>query len=191
MRQAIEEGFILDVLRQLRHLRDVLRKLGQRSNRRRPGGRQGQGQGGAGPVRGAAPAPAGAEGRDDRRALPRDSPRRLGGRAKAMVVTAVPRARACEYYQAHHASTSTRAYTDCGVLVAFSGTLDDLDGERVHRGAAQRVLRGAAAGDVRLRQADDHAGRRGRASTSSWSSPRSTRPASTSRCCTTCTSTRS
>ncbi|MBO2458548.1 type I restriction endonuclease subunit R [Actinomadura violacea] len=47
---------------------------------------------------------------------------RLGGRAKAMVVTPL-RADALELYQAIRTYVDERGFTDCGALVAFSGTL--------------------------------------------------------------------
>ncbi len=49
---------------------------------------------------------------------------RLGGRAKAMVVT-TGREHALGLYQAIRAYVGLRGYTDCGTLVAFSGKLED------------------------------------------------------------------
>jgi len=49
---------------------------------------------------------------------------RLGGRAKAMVVTS-SRQHAFDLYQAILAYVDDRGYTDCGILVAFSGPLKD------------------------------------------------------------------
>jgi len=51
---------------------------------------------------------------------------RLGGRAKAMVVTR-SREHAVRLYQAIRSYIAMRAFTDCGTLVAFSGTIK-LDG---------------------------------------------------------------
>jgi type I restriction enzyme R subunit len=48
---------------------------------------------------------------------------RLGGRAKAMVVTS-SRQHALDLYQAIRSYVTLRGYTDCGTLVAFSGQLD-------------------------------------------------------------------
>ena len=50
--------------------------------------------------------------------------RRLGGRAKAMVVT-TGRKDALGLYQAIRRYVELRSYQDCGTLVAFSGHLDD------------------------------------------------------------------
>ena len=52
---------------------------------------------------------------------------RLGGRAKAMVVT-TGRKHALDLYQAIRTYVELRGYTDCGTLVAFSGSLKDEDG---------------------------------------------------------------
>jgi type I restriction enzyme, R subunit len=49
---------------------------------------------------------------------------RLGGRAKAMVVTG-SRQHALSLYQAIRREVELHGYTDCGTLVAFSGTLKD------------------------------------------------------------------
>ncbi|MET8004223.1 type I restriction endonuclease subunit R [Nonomuraea glycinis] len=49
---------------------------------------------------------------------------RLGGRARAMVVTS-GRQHALDLYQAIRTYVSLRGYTDCGTLVAFSGQLKD------------------------------------------------------------------
>ncbi|CAM5312570.1 type I restriction endonuclease subunit R [Streptomyces badius] len=49
---------------------------------------------------------------------------RLGGRAKAMVVTS-SRQHALDLYQAIRAYVTLRGYKDCGALVAFSGQLKD------------------------------------------------------------------
>ncbi|WP_432931967.1 type I restriction endonuclease subunit R [Microbispora sp. CA-135349] len=49
---------------------------------------------------------------------------RLGGRAKAMVVTS-SRQHALDLYQAIRSYVALRGYTDCGTLVAFSGQLKD------------------------------------------------------------------
>ncbi|APU20059.1 type I restriction endonuclease subunit R [Actinoalloteichus sp. GBA129-24] len=49
---------------------------------------------------------------------------RLGGRAKAMVVTG-SRQHALDLYQAMRSHIELRGYTDCGTLVAFSGRLTD------------------------------------------------------------------
>ncbi|TDB91038.1 type I restriction endonuclease subunit R [Actinomadura sp. KC216] len=49
---------------------------------------------------------------------------RLGGRAKAMVVTS-SRQHALDLYQAIRRYVDDRGYTDCGTLIAFSGTLKD------------------------------------------------------------------
>ncbi|MDI3417947.1 type I restriction endonuclease subunit R [Streptomyces luteolus] len=56
------------------------------------------------------------------------SARRLGGRARAMVVTP-SREHAVRLYQAIRAYVEQHGYTDCGTLVAFSGTLtlDDIE----------------------------------------------------------------
>ena len=98
MRQAIEEGFILDVLANYTTY-DTYWQI-EKAIRGRPGVRVGEGHGGDRPVRDAAPAQPGAEGRDHRRALPRSTPRsKIGGQAKAMVVTS-SRLHAVRYKQA-------------------------------------------------------------------------------------------
>jgi type I restriction enzyme R subunit len=53
---------------------------------------------------------------------------RLGGRAKAMVVT-TGRQHALDLYQAIRSYVDLREYADCGVLVAFSGSLKDKNSE--------------------------------------------------------------
>jgi type I restriction enzyme R subunit len=52
---------------------------------------------------------------------------RLGGRAKAMIVTG-SRAHALGLYQAIRNYVTLRGFTDCGTLVAFSGYLEDESG---------------------------------------------------------------
>ena len=72
MRQAIEEGYILDVLANYLtyetkwRLRNAAVEQAE-SAHRQPGGGRGEGEGEAGPVRRAAPDVAGAEGEADRR----------------------------------------------------------------------------------------------------------------------------
>src|SRR5690606_14361474 len=51
---------------------------------------------------------------------------RIGGKAKAMVVTA-SRLHAVRYRQAFDKYIAERGYSDVRALVAFSGTVEDLD----------------------------------------------------------------
>ena len=73
---------------------------------------------------------------------------RLGGRAKAMVVTR-SREHAVRLYQAIRAYADGASSLTARALVAFSGTLT-LEDIRLHRAEAQRVLRAGASGSLRL-----------------------------------------
>ena len=97
MRQAIEEGFILDVLANYTTYETYFQI--DKAIADDPELRQAQGEGGDRPVRVAARAQPGPEGRDHRRALPRPRRQAIGGKAKAMVVTA-SRLHAVRYKQA-------------------------------------------------------------------------------------------
>ena len=103
---------------------------------------------------------------------------KIGGKAKAMVVTSVAPARRplqAGARRVHPRQGLRRRARARRVLRARS--IDD--GRRVHRAGHERLPRGA----------DGRAVRRA-TTTRCSSSPRSTRPASTSRCCTRCTWTR-
>ena len=104
--------------------------------------------------------------------------KKIGGQAKAMVVTSSPPARRPLQARDRRATSPRRATRTSHALVAFSGT--------VHR-RRRRVHR---AGDERLPRVADRRNGSRRTTTRCWSSPRSSRPASTSRCCTRCTWTR-
>ena len=101
---------------------------------------------------------------------------KIGGQAKAMVVTG-SRAHAVRYKQEFDKYIAEKGYTEIKTLVAFSGTVRARRGRRVHRGRDEH----AASGRKNCRSGSR------RTSSRSCSSPRSTRPASTSRCCTRCT----
>ena len=123
MRQAIEEGFILDVLANYTTYQTFWRI--EKATEDDPEYDAKQGPPGDRPVRQPAPVPPGAEGRDHRRALPRSTPpRRCGGLAKAMVVTS-SRLHAVRYKQAIDKYIKAKGYTDIKTLVAFSGKIDD------------------------------------------------------------------
>ena len=110
---------------------------------------------------------------------------KIGGRAKAMVVTR-SRLHAVRYKQAIDAYIAAKGYDHgpgrIAALVAFSGHCrrPERPDRQLHRADDERVRRRASC-------------RSGSPPTSTRcsSSRRSTRPASTSRCCTPCTSTRS
>ena len=113
---------------------------------------------------------------------------RLGGRAKAMVVT-TGRQHALDLYQAIREWDDELPGCGFGVLVAFSGTLKD---EHSDLEFTEAQLNGFPEGQLPDRfgyvKADDPAAAtRSRPSTGSWSWPTSTRPGSTSRCCARCT----
>jgi type I restriction enzyme, R subunit len=128
MRQAIDEGFILDVLRNYLTYQTYwrLRNAAVEEASRQVDPRKAK----ATLVRAAELHPTSLE---QRAQIIVDHFRehamgRLGGRAKAMVVTR-SREHAVRLYQAIRAYTDRREFTDCAALVAFSGTLtlDDLD----------------------------------------------------------------
>ena len=164
---------------QLRHLRDVL-AASRRPIADDPEYDTAQGRGGDRPVRVAAPTQPGPEGRDHRRALPRSTPpRKIGGRAKAMVVTS-SRLHAVRYKQAidalHRRARLRRRRRARRVLrhgrSTTASTFTEAGHERLPRD--RRPPRSSTPTSTRC-----------------WSWPRSSRPGSTSRCCTRCTSTRS
>ena len=177
MRQAIEEGFILDVLANYTTYKTYCRL--EKAIDDDPEYDDAQGAARDRAVRDAAPAQPRAEGRDHRRALPRAHARtKIGGRGQGDGRDELAPARGALQAGDRRATSPSTATTTSHALVAFSGTVDD-DGRRVHRAEHERLPRVADRRAVR------------RATTtrcSSW--PRSSRPASTSRCCTRCTSTR-
>ena len=122
MRQAIDEGFILDVLRNYLTYRTYwrLRNAAVEEASRQVDPRKAK----ARLVRAAELHPTSQE---QRAQIIVDHFRehamgRLGGRAKAMVVTR-SREHAVKLYQAIRAYADRREFTDCAALVAFSGTL--------------------------------------------------------------------
>ena len=106
-----------------------------------------------------------------------------------MVVT-TGRQHAFDLYQAIRKYDRTLRGCGFGVLVAFSGPLKD---EHTELEFTEAQLNGFPEGQlpeqVRVREGSmTRRRRRGtRTSTGSWSSPTSTRPGSTSRCCAGCT----
>ena len=116
MRQAIEEGFILDVLQHYTTYKTYYR-LSQ-GHRGRPRFDRKQGDPGHRPVRQPAPAQPRPEDRGDGRALPQLHRKKIGGRAKAMVVTR-SRLHAVRYKQAFDRYLADKGCNDVGVLVAF------------------------------------------------------------------------
>ena len=108
---------------------------------------------------------------------------KIGGRAKAMVVTG-SRLHAVRYKQEFDRQIKEKGYTDIKTLVAFSGTVEDPDAPGVsytepdmNRDSARPAHpREGIAGQVCRPR-----------STSCYWSPKNTRPASISRCCTRCT----
>ena len=133
MRQAIEEGFILDVLKNYTTYKTLL-PAGEGDRGRPEGGRSRRPQG-AGAVHEPAPAQHRAEDRGDGRALPRSTSRTRSAAGRRRWWSP---ARACTPCATSRRSTSTsreKGYSDIGVLVAFSGTVQRPDvGRRVHRG---------------------------------------------------------
>ena len=126
MRQAIEEGFILDVLQHYIDYDAYYRLVKQAEDdpevSQAPHGR------GAGEVHDPPPAQHRPEDRGDHRALPQPrAPPYRNGRAKAMVVTS-SRLHAVRYMQAFQRYiAAARAIDDVRPLVAFSGTVRDPD----------------------------------------------------------------
>ena len=107
----------------------------------------------------------------------------LGGRAKAMVVTS-SRLHAVRYKLAFERYIAENGYTDIRPLVAFSGTVQRPgDGPRVHRARHEHRCRDAASRSAR----GSCPSASSRPTTRSCWSRTSTRPASTSRCCARCT----
>ena len=181
MRQAIEEGFILDVLANYTTYATYYRLANDRAGR--PGGAGRARHGRARRFVSLHPTNLDAEGRDHRRALPRARRHRIGGRAKAMVVTR-SRLHAVRTSRRSTPTSTSKGYapgrTPLRALVAFSRHARRCARRGLHRGDDERVLGVAAAEEVR------------RATTTRcWWWRRSTRPGSTSRCCTRCTWTRS
>ena len=122
MRQAIEEGFILDVLANYTTYKTYYRP--DQGRRGRPRGREEAGRQGARPLHEPAPLQHRPEDRGDGRALPRRTratrsaagPRRWWSRARACTPCATSR-RSTRYL-------ADKGYTDIKTLVAFSGEVD-------------------------------------------------------------------
>ena len=108
---------------------------------------------------------------------------RLGGRAKAMVVTS-SRLHAVRYKLAFERYIAENGYTDIRPLVAFSGTVRDPDTglEYTEPGMNTDVVTGKPISE----SAASRSASTRRTTRCCWSRT-STRPASTSRCCTRCT----
>ena len=109
---------------------------------------------------------------------------RLGGRAKAMVVTS-SRLHAVRYKLAFDRYIAENGYTDIRPLVAFSGTVRDPDTgiEYTEPGMNTDIVTGKPISEAQLPERFDSPDYQ-----FCWSRT-STRPGSTSRCCTRCTST--
>ena len=73
---------------------------------------------------------------------------KIGGRGKAMVVTR-SRLHAVRYKKAFEDVIAAKGYTGLGVLVAFSGTVND-DGDEVTRGRHEWLRRGRASRPLRV-----------------------------------------
>ena len=193
MKQAIEEGYILDVLANYItydtkwRLRNAAVEQAE-SALANPEVDERKARAKLRALRRIAPDVAAAEGQADRRGLPGLMTGRLGGRAKAMVVT-TGRQHALDLYQAIRKFDDELPGCGFGVLVAFSGTLKD---EHTELEFTEAQLNGFSEGQLPDKfgyvKLDDPAAAAGtRTSTGSWSSPTSTRPGSTSRCCARCT----
>ena len=181
MRQAIEEGFILDVLRNYTPYKLAFRLAHGGKEMRRQRGRTQRGAEGHHALGAAAPVQHRAEGADRRRALPRErraAARRQGqgdGRLRAASRRCAGSWRIDKYIQ-------ERGYK-IGTLVAFSGEVDDAESGPDPFTETQQDAEPELQGPRHAR------GVQGRASIKSCSSPTSSRPASTSRCSAACTST--
>ena len=127
MRQAIEEGFIHDVLANYTTYETYFRL--EKALADDPRYETAQGPRGDRPVRTLHEHNLDAEGRDRRRALPRPRRRKIGGQAKAMVVCS-SRLHAVRFCQALRRYVAEHGY-DLGVLVAFSGAVDVNGGDPV------------------------------------------------------------
>ena len=125
MRQAIEEGFILDVLANYTTYQTFWKI--EKAIADDPEYDADEGAAGDRPVRHPAPAQPRPEGRDHRRALPRSTPRqKIGGQAKAMVVTS-SRLHAVRYKQAidtYIAEQGLRRHQDAGRVLRARSTTD-------------------------------------------------------------------
>ncbi|ONI88838.1 restriction endonuclease subunit R [Saccharothrix sp. ALI-22-I] len=129
MRQAIEEGFILDVLRNYVTYKTYWRLTGGDDGREVD-----ERKASAALARFAVLSSASLQQRAEIivEHFIKHTRGRLGGRAKAMVVTR-SREHAVKLYRKIKAYVDMRGYQDCGVLVAFSGELkvDNLDSDTV------------------------------------------------------------
>lgn len=129
MRQAIEEGFILDVLRNYVTYKTYWRLTGGDDGREVD-----ERKASAALARFAELSPTSLQQRAEIivEHFIKHTRGRLGGRAKAMVVTR-SREHAVKLYRKIKSYVEMRGYTDCGVLVAFSGELkvDNLDSDVV------------------------------------------------------------
>ncbi|GLY52371.1 DEAD/DEAH box helicase family protein [Lentzea sp. NBRC 102530] len=128
MRQAIEEGFILDVLRNYVTYKTYWRLVGDDDHE------VDQRKASAALARFAVLSPNSLEQRAELivEHFVKHTRGRLGGRAKAMVVTR-SREHAVKLYRKIKAYADMRGYEGCGVLVAFSGEVkvDNLDSDKV------------------------------------------------------------
>ena len=118
MRQAIEEGFIMDVLANYTTYQTFWKI--EKATEQDPEYDAKQGPPGHRTLRQPAPVPPGAEGRDHRRALPQHTSKEIGGLAKAMVVTS-SRLHAVRYKQTIDKYIKAKGYAEIRTLVAFSG----------------------------------------------------------------------
>ena len=178
MKQAIQEGFILDVLQELHAGRQLLQA--RQDGRGRPGVRHQAGPEEAAPLRREPRPRHPAQGRDHGRPLPRAGDRaraRSAAQARAMVVTSGIE-RAIQYYHAIRDYLAERK-SPYQAIVAFSGE---------HEYGGVKVTEASLNGFPSNADRRPH---RRRTRTASSSAPTSSRPATTSRCCTRCTWTRS
>ena len=149
MRQAIEEGFILDVLAVLHDLQDLLadREGRQRTTRLRGA----EGPAGHRPVRVRCTRPTSPRRPRSSSSTSAPTPRtKIGGKAKAMVVTS-SRLHAVRYKQAIDAYIAKKGYTDLRTLVAFSGRVIDDKGTDLHRAGHERLPESRDRGALRHR----------------------------------------
>ncbi|WAL67689.1 DEAD/DEAH box helicase family protein [Amycolatopsis cynarae] len=153
MWQAIEEGFILDVLRNYVTYKTYWRLTGGDDGREVD-----ERKASAALARFAELSPTSLQQRAEIivEHFIKHTRDRLGGRAKAMVVTR-SREHAVKLYRKLRSYVDMRGYRDCGVLVAFSGELkvDNLDADTVTESALNGISEAALPKAFAYTRADD------------------------------------